>query len=162
MTPKHLASRTVIQEEEEKQQAKEEIWRRKTEIDKLKTAIRALESEQQQTDRSEQERVRPVLDEIYAQIIILQEMMAEHWRAYQNRVTQSRRRTEAAIMDMRNKVSALEQTNFYATSLLAPIHRLPVEILSEILMFAILVYECSALRLLRVCRSWRSTLMTMS
>ena len=162
MTPEHLASLSIIPKDEEKQQTEEEILRRKTEIDKWEAEIRALEIEQQRTDHSEQARVRPVLDELHAQIIILQEMMAAHWRAYQNRVTQSRRRTEATIVDIRNRVSVLEQKNFYAVSLLAPIRRLPVEILSEILMFAVILHECSALRLMHVCRSWRSTLMTMS
>ena len=162
MTTKHLVDPSVIPGDQEKEQAEEEIRSHETEIDKLNTAILALEFEQQKTDRSEQERVRPVLDKIYTQIVVLQEMMAEHWRVYQNRVIQSRRQTDEAITDIRKKVSVLEQKNFYVISLSAPIHRLPVEIVSEILMFAILVYECSALRLMHVCRSWRLTLMTMS
>jgi len=162
MSSKHVASPSVIPEDKERQQAEAEIRRRETEIEELKIAIHTLESEQEQTDRTEQERVRPVLDGLYAQIIILQGMLADRWRTYQNRVLQSRRRTETAIADIRNKVSVLEKKNFYAISLLAPIRRLPAEILCEILISATLVYKCSALRLMRVCRSWRLTLMSTS
>ena len=162
MTTKHHPDPSVILGDEERGQA-EEIRRRKTEIDKLNTAILALGFEQQQEkDRSKQEHSRPVLDNIYTLIVVLQETMAEYWRLYQSQVIQSRRQTEEAIMDIRKKVSVLEQRNLYVISLLAPIRRLPVEILSEILMFAILVNECSALRMMHVCQSWRVTLMTMS
>jgi len=49
-----------------------------------------------------------------------------------------------------------------ACSLLGPIGRLPAEILAEIFLVATIVYKCSALRLMRVCRSWRSVLLTTS
>jgi hypothetical protein len=140
----------------------EEIGRRKIEIDDLKATILRLETEQLQRDHEEQDRVRPVFDQLHAKIILLQEEMAKHWRDYESRVTESRRQTETAIADIQNKVSTLEQKNLYALSLFAPIRHLPAEILSEIFVIAIVAYGCPALRLVHVCRSWRCVLMAMS
>lgn len=155
MAPTKVADHLVIPGDEETQ-------RREAEIGGLKTAIQALESQQLQRDCDEKERVRPILDELYAQIPDLQENMVVYWRDCQSRVDQSRRQTETSIAEMQNKVSVLEQTNLYASPLLAPIRRLPAEILSEIFLVAVIVYGCSALRLMRVCRSWRVVLLTTS
>jgi len=74
---------------------------------------------------------------------------------------QPQRDTEMAIRDIESKTSAFEQENYYAVSLLAPIRRLPAEMLSEIFTLAIIEYGCSALRLTHICRSWRSVLLAM-
>ena len=107
MASTNLAGPLVVPENEE-------IRRREIEIDKLKTVIQALESQQPQRDFAAQDSVCPILDELCA------------------------------------------------CSLLGPIGRLPTEILAEIFLVATMVYECSALRLMRVCRSWRSVLLTTS
>jgi len=162
LTTEQPTGAPLIPEGEEKRQIEEEIRRRETEIDNFKNAIQALESRQQLRDREEQDHIRPILDEIYAQIIALRGKMTGYLHDSQNRVIQSHRRTETAIADVQNKVSVLEQKNLYSTSLLAPIRRLPAEMVSEILTSAIISYGCSALQLISVCRSWRSVLMSMS
>jgi hypothetical protein len=60
------------------------------------------------------------------------------------------------------RVSPVLLDERYAHSLSAPIRGLPAEILAEIFLVATIVYRCSALRLMRVCRSWRSVLLTTS
>jgi len=79
--------------------------------------------------------------------------MAQHWHGHETRVVRSRQETRIEILDIEGKISAPEQGNNYATSLLAPICRLPPEILAEILTVAIKEYGCSALQLTHVCRS---------
>ena len=138
-----------------------EIHRRETDIDRLRAGIHVLVSQQRQRDHEEHERIRPILDELHAQILTLQNKMSVHWRDYQARVVQDRRETERVIGGIQNQVQTLEQENSYAASFLAPIRRLPTEMLSEIFTVVILVYQCSPLRLMRVCRSWRCVLMTM-
>jgi hypothetical protein len=63
------------------------------------------------------------------------------------------RDTEVAIQEIANNISALEQENQYAISLLAPIRRLPAEMLSEISMATTMEYGCSAVDLSHPCRS---------
>jgi hypothetical protein len=162
MTPKRFARPFVTPNEEEKRQIEEEIRRREIEIASLKTTIEVLEFQERHRDQEEQKRLRPVLNELHEQIFVLQDKMAEHWRDYQNRLAQSRRQTETAIANLNDRVLALEQKNVHASSLLAPIRRLPAEILSEIFLIAITAYGFSALRLMWVCRSWRSVLITLS
>ena len=138
MTPQDLASPSIIPEDGEKQQAREEIRRRKTKIEELKTAIHALESQQQQADRDEHERIHAILCELHTQIVDLEKKTAEHWRAHQSRTIQSHRVTETTIAEIQNRILILEQENLYAISLSAPIRRLPAEILSEIFSFAVI------------------------
>jgi hypothetical protein len=145
-----------------KEQIQEGISQRDEEIVKLNAQIRNLEIQQRQRCHEEEDRIRPTLDELHAQIIILQQQMALYWREHEARVMQSQGDTEMAILDIESKISALEKENNYALSLLAPIRRLPAEMLSEIFMLAITEYDCSALRLTHVCRSWRLVLLAMS
>ncbi len=52
-----------------------------------------------------------------------------------------------------------ERQNSYFASILVPIHRLPVEMLTEILRFSIYCHAHSPSRLMRVCRSWRAVIL---
>ena len=128
----------------------------------LNDQIRNLQIRQQQRDHEEENRIRPTLDDLHAQIIDLQQQMVLIWREHEARVNQSGRDTETAILGIEKRISILEHENNCAISLLAPIRRLPAEMLSEIFMVAIIECGCSALRLTHVCRSWRSVLLAMS
>jgi len=133
------------------------------EVVELKAQIRDLEIRQRQKIlEAEEERIRPTLDQIYGQIVILQEQMVLHWREHESQVEQSRRDTNLAILDIAQKISALEQENDYAISFLAPVRRLPPETLCEIAMVAIMRYGCSAWHLTHVCRYWRMVLLATS
>ena len=149
-----------IADEDERERTLVEIHRRETDIDRLKAGIRVLKSQQRQKDNEDHEHIRPILDELHAQMFTLQEKIAVYWRDYQRRILQHRQETERVIRDIQSKVWALEQENSYAASLLAPIRRLPAEMLSEIFTIAITVYGCSSLRLMRVCHTWRYVLVT--
>ena len=138
-----------------------EIHRRETDINGLKAMIRDLESQQRQRDHEEGERAHPKLDELHAEIFTLQEKMRVYQLDYQSRIMRDRQKTENVIGHIQSKVWTLEQENTYAASLLAPVRRLPVELLSEIFTVAIVVYDCPSFRLMRVCRLWRWVLMAM-
>src|SRR5258706_9944588 len=126
--------------DDERERTLAEINRRGTDINHLTTRIHVLKSQQRQREHEEHERIRPILDELHAQMLTLQEKMAVHWRDYQTRITQHRRQAEREIGDTQSKVWTLQQKNSYAASLLAPIRRLPTEMLSEIFTVAIKVY----------------------
>ena len=144
-----------------KEQIEKGISGRKNEIVKLNARIRDLEVLQQQKIHEEEERIRPILDELHAQVVILQQQLAQHWNDHEARVGQSRQDTQTEILGIESKISALEQENNHAISLLAPIRRLPTEMLAEILTVAIKEYGCSASQLTHVCRSWRLVLLAM-
>jgi len=145
-----------------KGQIQEGVAQRKIEIFELKAQIRDLEIRQRQKILEEEERIRPTLDQIHAQIVILQQQMVLHWHEHESQVEQYGRDTDTAVLELAQKISALEQENLHALSLLAPIRRLPPEMLSEIFMVAIMEYGCSPLHLTHVCRSWRLVLLATS
>ena len=140
----------------------EGISQRKKEIIELEAQVQDLKIRQRQRNLEGEERIRPTLDQIYAKIVSLQQQIVLHWREHESQVIQSGQETELAILDIAKKISALEQENDYAISLLAPIRRLPAEMLSEIFMFATMENGCSAWHLTHVCRSWRLVLLAMS
>jgi len=74
----------------------------------------------------EEERLRPILDGLYAQVVILQQQMAQHWNDHEAHVVQSRQNTQIEILDIERKILALEQENNYAISLLAPMVQVKV------------------------------------
>jgi len=145
-----------------KEQIQEGVSQRRQEIIELNDQIRSLEIRQRHRTLEEENRIRPTLDDLHAQIITLQQQMALHYHEYETRVIQSGRDTETAILGIEKNISALEHENNYAISLLAPIRRLPAEMLYEIFMVAIMECGCSALHLTHVCRSWRLVLLSMS
>lgn len=151
----------TIPDDDEREQTLVEMNQRETDINHLTARIHVLKYQQQQMEHDEHERIRPILDELRTQMLTLQEEMAAHWRDYQIRITQHRQQTERVIGDIQSKVWTLEQKNSYAASLLAPIRRLPTEMLFEIFTVAIKVYGYPSLRLMGVCRSWRWVLMAM-
>lgn len=146
----------------EKEKIQEWISRRKDEIINLDAQVRDLETLQQEKTHEEEERIRPTLEKLQAQAAILQQQIAQHSRDYDTRTLQSRQDTQVAVLDIKGKILALEQEINHATSLLAPIRRLPTEMLTEIFTVATTEYSCSALQLTHVCRSWRSALLAVS
>jgi hypothetical protein len=135
----------------EKEKAQEGFSRRKDEIVALKVHTRDPEA-QQQKNLEEEEHARPILGELYGQIIVLQEQVAPHLQ----------RGAQAVTAGIKSKILFFEQENNHTISLLAPIRHLPAEILSEIFTLAITEYSCSALHLSHVCRSWRLVLLSVS
>ena len=96
------------------------------------------------------------------QIVILEQQVARYRRDHETRIAQSWQDSQIAILDLESKILALEQENSHALSHVAPIRRLPAEMLSEILTVAITEYGCSAWQLTHVCRSWRLVLLATS
>lgn len=146
----------------ETEKIQEGISQRKGEITKLNLQIRDLEALQQKQTHEEGERVRPTLEKLQAQATILQQQIAQHSRDHDTHIAQSWRDTRAVVLNSKGKILALEQEKNQLISLLAPIHHLPTEMLTEIFTAAITEYGCSALQLTHVCRSWRLILLALS
>jgi t-SNARE complex subunit (syntaxin) len=86
-----------------KGQIQEEISQREKEIVELNAQIRDLEIRQRQRNLEEEDRIRPTLDQIHAQIVILQQQMVLHWREHESQVMHSGRDTEVAILGYRKQ-----------------------------------------------------------
>jgi hypothetical protein len=131
-----------------KGQIQEGIPQRKKEVVGLNAQIRDLEIRHQEWQLSEErDRHRLRMDRLHAQIVAIQQKMALLWSQHTGKVMPATRDTEAATLDIANKI--------------APIYCLPPEVLSEIFMAAVMENDHLALDLIRVCRYWRLVLLAL-
>jgi hypothetical protein len=87
--------------------------------------------------------------------------MAALWDLYSEDRQRAERAVQAVVADLKVQMHILEQGNINAASFLAPIRRLPVEILAEIFLLTICGNDHPPLELARVSRSWRAVILSM-
>ena len=105
--------------------------------------------------------LRPIMDYLHSQILAIQKQMADHWNAFSAERQKAEAAVTAKVTDIEMQIHVLNQENSKAASFLAPIRRLPVEMLAEIFIISIACHTRSRLELMRVCRSWRAVVFTM-
>ena len=110
----------------------------------------------------ELEALRPIMDHHYARICEIQQEMARLWTEYTARMTIAQNDAETEVVALQEHISILEQENTKSQSFLAPIRRLPIELLAEVLVIAIEGYEQDRFVMMRVCRAWRATVLSMA
>ena len=101
------------------------------------------------------------MDILHNQIIFIQQKMASLWNMFAEDRHKAERVVQAVVEDLRAKVHILEKKNDNAASFLAPIRRLPPEMLAEVFQMAVCVNDQSPLELARVSQSWRSVVLSM-
>jgi hypothetical protein len=72
------------------------------------------------------------MDYLHGQIFIIQKQMADRWTAFQAKRQEAEAAVTARVADIEIKIHILKQENSKAASFLAPIRRVPVEMLAEI------------------------------
>jgi len=108
------------------------------------------------------EKLRPIMDHHHAKICEIQQEMARLWSEYTARMTAVQEATETQVTAFQKRIAFLEKENSKSQSFLAPIRRLPTELLAEILVIAIEGHGLNRLDMMRVCRSWRATVLSMA
>ena len=101
------------------------------------------------------------MDYLHSQILAIQKRMADRWNAFSAERQNAEAAVTAKVTDFEMQIHVLKQENSKAASFLAPIRRLPVEMLAEIFIISISCHAQSRLELMRVCRSWRAVVLTM-
>lgn len=101
------------------------------------------------------------MDALHNEIIVIQQKMAALWDMYCEDRQRAEHAVQAIVTDLKVQVRILEQGNINAASFLAPIRRLPVELLSEIFLFAICGNDHTPLELARVSQTWRAVILSM-
>ncbi len=105
--------------------------------------------------------LRSTLDDLHSQILALQKQMADCWIAFLAKRQKGEAAVTAEVTDLEKRIHVLNQENSKVASFLAPIRRLPVEMLAEIFTTSIACHAHSRLELMRACRSWRAMVLTM-
>ncbi len=106
-------------------------------------------------------RMRPAMDALHNQVLAIQQKMATLWGLYSEDRQNSERAVQAVVTDLKVQIHILEQENTNSASFLAPIRRLPVEILAEIFLLEICGNNRPPLELARVSQSWRAVILSM-
>jgi len=107
----------------------------------------------------ELEVIRPELDQLHAKKCEIQRELACRWTEYTAHMPAVQ---EVVQVEVANGVASLERENSESQSLLAPIRRLPIELLAEIFVIAITCHWQKPFDMTRVCRTWRSTMFGMA
>ena len=135
--------------------------RRAEEIASLNEQISKLEGHLRKLQEKELETLRPIMDRHHTKICEIQQEMARLWTGYTVRMAAVQETTEIKVADLQTHISFLERENTKSQSFLAPIRRLPTELLAEILVIAIECHGQNRFHMIRVCRSWRATILDM-
>jgi hypothetical protein len=87
--------------------------------------------------------------------------MADLWNEFSAERQEAEAAFTAKVADLEVQIHTLKEESSKAASFLAPIRRLPVEMLAEIFVFSISSHAHTPLELMRVCRKWRAVVLTM-
>ena len=136
--------------------------RRAAEIASLSERISKLKGDLCEWQEKELGTLRPIMDQHYTKICAIQQEMARLWTEYTARMTVVQSDTEMQVAALQGRISFLEQENTKSQSFLAPIRRLPIELLAEIFVIAIEGYGQNRFDMMRVCRAWRATILSMA
>ena len=104
--------------------------------------------------------LRPVMDHLHDRILTIQKEMVDRRSALSAERREAEATVTAKIRNFEVHVNTLKHENYNAASFLAPIRRLPVEILTEIFLLSINRHLHSPLGLIHVCRRWRAIVLT--
>ena len=110
----------------------------------------------------ELEVLRPIFDQPRANICEIQQEMARLWTEYTARMSTVQEVAQAEVAGVQKHVAFLERENSKLQSFLAPIRRLPTELLAEIFVITITCHGQKPFDMIRVCRTWRSTMFGMA
>ena len=136
--------------------------KRTKEIECLNKKISEREEHVRKLQEKELEVLRPTLDRLHANICEIQREMARLWTEYTARMSVAQEVAQAEVAGLHERVELLERENSKSQSFLAPIRRLPTELLAEIFMIAITCHGQHPFDMVRVCRTWRVTIFGMA
>lgn len=138
------------------------MGQREGQITSLKGKIEDLNENLHKLQEKELETLRPIMDELHAKICAIQHEMARRWTEYTGRMSEAHEYTQREITKLQKEIGSLEQRNSNSKSSLAPIRCLPTELLAEIFATVLESYRQDPFTMMRVCRSWRATVLSMA
>ena len=135
---------------------------REAEIASFKEKIIQLQETLRNMQEKELETLRPVMDELHSKICAIQHEMASLWTDYTGRMSKASENTQQQITELQKQIESLEEKNSSSKSSLVPIRRLPTELLTAIFEIVVECYDKNPFAMMRVCRSWRATVLGMA
>ena len=145
----------------EKDQTRAKVAEREAQINALEIKIRDLRTTFEAESQEKSATVQPIMDHLYGQLFNIQKEIVDHWNAFSVERHEARAVITAKVADLELQICILKQENSNTVSFLAPIWRLPAEILAEIFILSIHIHAQSPLDLIHVCQFWRSVVLGM-
>jgi len=146
-----LGRLTYLQIQEKYKQELSIMAEREVQIKALEMKVRDLRATFEVESQEEFAALQPIMEQLNGQIFAFQKELVDRLDALK----------ASQVADLEAQIHILKQENTYATSVLAPIWRLPVGILAEVFSLSIHSHAQSPLQLMLVCRSWRSVILGM-
>ena len=145
----------------EKNQTRAKVAEREIQINVLEMKIGDLKATFEAESQEKLAVLQPIMGHLYSQILAIQGELVNRWNAFSAERQGARAAVTAMVTDLEVQIHSLEQENSNDVSSLAPISRLPAEILTEIFLQSIHGHAQSPLDLIHVCRLWRSVVLGM-
>ena len=105
---------------------------RTAQITSLNNRVAERQEHLHKLQEKEPETLRLALDHLHANICEIQREMARLWTEYTARMSAAQMGVQVEVKYLQKPISLLEQENNKSQSFLAPIRRLPTELLAEI------------------------------
>jgi hypothetical protein len=145
----------------EENQTRAKVDEREAQIGALEMKIRDLRITFETESQNKLAALQPIMDHLNSRILAIQMAMVDHWNVFLAERQEAEATVTAKVTDLEVRVHALKQENSSIVSSLAPIWRLPAEILVEVFLLSIHGHAQSPLDLMHVCRSWRCVVLGM-
>ena len=145
----------------EKNQTRAKVAEREAQINALEMKIGDLRTTFEAEDQEKFAALQSIIGHIYTRNLNIQKEIVHHWNTCLAERQEARAAVTAKVTDLGWQVHILRQESSNTIGLLAPIYRLPAEILMEIFVLSIQNRAQSPLDLIHVCRFWRSVVLGM-
>lgn len=145
----------------EKNQTRAKVAEREAQINTLEMKIRDLRTTFEAESQEKSAALQPIMDHLHSQRLSIQKEIVDHWNAFSAERHEARAAVTAKVTDLELQIHILKQENSNTVGFLAPIWRLPAEILAEIFVLSIHIHAQSPLDLMHVCWFWRSVVLGM-
>lgn len=145
----------------EKIQTRARVAEREAQINALEMKIRDLKATFDEESQEKHAALQTKLGSLYAQSLSIEEKIARCWNAFAAERQEARAAVTATVTGLEVQIHRLRQENSNTVSSLAPIWRLPAEILAEIFLLSIHGHAQCPVDLIHVCRVWRSVVLGM-
>ena len=140
-------------------QTRAKMAERQTRIEDLEAKIGHLRAEFTAESQEKVAALRPIMESLHSKILIIQRQMADLWNEFSAERQEAEAALTAKVADLEVQIHTLKVESSKAASFLAPIRRLPMEMLAEIFVLSISSHAHTPLALMRVCRYWRKVVL---
>ena len=135
--------------------------KREAQIEALKAKIGGFRADFTAEGQEKVAALCPITGSLHSEFFVIRKQLADHWNTFYAEHPEAEVGFTANVADIEVQIHTLKEESSKAARFLAPIRRLPVEMLAEIFALSISSHAHTPLELMRICRHWRGVVLTM-